>query len=236
MAQDGTGGLVYRKRVGRARARLRRAARGRRAGRRRSASTSARASTPPGRASAPATAAGWSSPGCRSSASAPTGCSRPSLDPGARRFQAPMPVDLNVGEATATYPSLAMNAAAAPTSPTACCRHGAARPERRRRATSRPRRASRATTARSGRCWASRPTATRPRRSRLPTAANSPQVGHRRDRQRDRRLPGARRRLRRPRLGAAAVRRDARHPAARQPAGARRQPAARAGRRASRST
>jgi hypothetical protein len=32
-----------------------------------------------------------------------------SLDPGAKRFQAPIPIDLNVGEATATYPSLAMN-------------------------------------------------------------------------------------------------------------------------------
>ena len=30
------------------------------------------------------------------------------LDPGASRFQAPVPVDLNVGEATATYPVLAM--------------------------------------------------------------------------------------------------------------------------------
>ncbi|HTE62374.1 MAG TPA: hypothetical protein VK631_18610, partial [Solirubrobacteraceae bacterium] len=30
------------------------------------------------------------------------------LDPGARRFQAPVPVDLNVGEATATWPALAM--------------------------------------------------------------------------------------------------------------------------------
>lgn len=33
-----------------------------------------------------------------------------SLGPGASRFQAPTPVDLNVGEATATFPSLAMNA------------------------------------------------------------------------------------------------------------------------------
>ncbi len=32
-----------------------------------------------------------------------------SLDPGARLFQAPLVVDLNVGEATATYPSIAMN-------------------------------------------------------------------------------------------------------------------------------
>jgi hypothetical protein len=32
------------------------------------------------------------------------------LDPGASRFQAPVPVDLNVGESTGTYPSLAMNA------------------------------------------------------------------------------------------------------------------------------
>jgi hypothetical protein len=32
-----------------------------------------------------------------------------SLDPGATRFQAPIPIDFNVGEATATYPSLAMN-------------------------------------------------------------------------------------------------------------------------------
>lgn len=31
------------------------------------------------------------------------------LDPGATEFQAPVPVDLNVGEATGTYPSLAMN-------------------------------------------------------------------------------------------------------------------------------
>ncbi len=31
------------------------------------------------------------------------------LDPGARRFQAPVPVDLNVGEATGTWPSVAMN-------------------------------------------------------------------------------------------------------------------------------
>jgi hypothetical protein len=31
------------------------------------------------------------------------------LDAGARRFQAPVPVDLNVGEATATWPSLAVN-------------------------------------------------------------------------------------------------------------------------------
>src|SRR5690348_6192503 len=33
-----------------------------------------------------------------------------SLDPGASRFQAPVAVDLNVGEASGTYPSLAMNA------------------------------------------------------------------------------------------------------------------------------
>ena len=32
-----------------------------------------------------------------------------SLDPGATRFQRPIPIDFNVGEATATYPSLAMN-------------------------------------------------------------------------------------------------------------------------------
>lgn len=32
------------------------------------------------------------------------------LDPGARRFQAPVPVDLNVGESTGTWPSVAMNA------------------------------------------------------------------------------------------------------------------------------
>jgi hypothetical protein len=31
------------------------------------------------------------------------------VDPDARRFQAPVPVDLNVGEATGTWPSLAMN-------------------------------------------------------------------------------------------------------------------------------
>lgn len=31
------------------------------------------------------------------------------LDPGATSFQSPVPVDLNVGEATATYPDLAMN-------------------------------------------------------------------------------------------------------------------------------
>jgi hypothetical protein len=31
------------------------------------------------------------------------------LDPGASRFQAPVPVDLNVGESTGTYPSLSMN-------------------------------------------------------------------------------------------------------------------------------
>lgn len=32
------------------------------------------------------------------------------LDPGAKGFQSPVPVDMNVGEATATYPDLAMNA------------------------------------------------------------------------------------------------------------------------------
>jgi hypothetical protein len=32
------------------------------------------------------------------------------LDPGAQSFQAPVPVDFNVGEATSTYPDLAMNA------------------------------------------------------------------------------------------------------------------------------
>ncbi|MDA0184769.1 hypothetical protein OJ997_30990 [Solirubrobacter phytolaccae] len=32
------------------------------------------------------------------------------IDPGARRFQAPVPVDTNVGEATGTWPSVAMNA------------------------------------------------------------------------------------------------------------------------------
>ena len=32
-----------------------------------------------------------------------------SLDPGATRFQAPVAIDLNVGEATGTYPSVAMN-------------------------------------------------------------------------------------------------------------------------------
>lgn len=32
------------------------------------------------------------------------------LDPGAQGFQAPVPVDFNVGEATSTYPDLAMNA------------------------------------------------------------------------------------------------------------------------------
>lgn len=33
------------------------------------------------------------------------------LDPGARRFQAPVPIDLNVGESTGTHPAVAMNAA-----------------------------------------------------------------------------------------------------------------------------
>jgi len=33
------------------------------------------------------------------------------IDPGARRFQAPVPIDLNVGESTGTFPSLAMNGA-----------------------------------------------------------------------------------------------------------------------------
>lgn len=32
-----------------------------------------------------------------------------SLDPGSKRFQGPIPIDLNVSEATATYPSVAMN-------------------------------------------------------------------------------------------------------------------------------
>lgn len=32
------------------------------------------------------------------------------LDPGAQRFQSPVPIDLNVGEATATRPAIAMNA------------------------------------------------------------------------------------------------------------------------------
>lgn len=36
-----------------------------------------------------------------------------SLDPGATGFQAPVPVDLNVGEAIATYPTVAMNRAGA---------------------------------------------------------------------------------------------------------------------------
>ena len=31
------------------------------------------------------------------------------LGPGAERFQAPLPIDLNIGEATATWPALAMN-------------------------------------------------------------------------------------------------------------------------------
>ena len=36
-----------------------------------------------------------------------------SLDPGASRFQAPIPIDFNVGEALAIYPSLAMNSGGA---------------------------------------------------------------------------------------------------------------------------
>ena len=47
--------------------------------------------------------------GPRSSAPAATGCSRPRSIPGAKRFQAPVPIDLNIGEANATHPSIAMN-------------------------------------------------------------------------------------------------------------------------------
>ena len=74
-----------------------------------SGSTSARTSTPAGRGSPPATGGGCWSPGCRSSESAPTACSRPRSIPAPSEFQAPVPVDFNVGEATSTFPDLAMN-------------------------------------------------------------------------------------------------------------------------------
>jgi hypothetical protein len=77
------------------------------------------------------------------------------IDPGAHRFQAPVPIDLNVGESTGTWPSLAMNAGGQayiaylvmqqPATPAASC-------------------GSRATTAPTGRARASRSTATRRRR------------------------------------------------------------------------
>ena len=148
-----------------------------------------------------------------------------SLDPGATRFQAPVAVDLNVGEANGTYPSLAMNRGGRPTSSTG----------------SRPRPAPNQTSARLRRhrharralqrlLWSLLGVARRPQPVRLRCARRPRELAagrHRRDRQRARRVPGARRRVRRPRLGAARLRHDVRHPAAGQPAAVRRRAAAR---------
>ena len=78
-------------------------------GGRRSGSTSARASTRAGRGSAPATAAGSSSPGCRSSGSKATASSRRRSTRAPTASRPPVPIDFNVGEATSTFPDLAMN-------------------------------------------------------------------------------------------------------------------------------
>ena len=232
MAEDGTGGIVYRKRVdGRAHVFAAQFVNGALAG------AAAHRHRPELRLllaarSAPATAAGWSSRGCRSSASARDRLFSASLDPGASRFQAPVPIDLNVGEAVAHLPVARDEPRAAPpTSPTACWPGRRRATRTRRPATSAPRRASRATTARCGRCSAQPADRNQAAPVATPTAGELAEGRHRRDRQRDRRLPGARRRLRRPRLGTAHVRLDARHPAARQPAGVRRRAAARPGRR-----
>ena len=176
MAQDGTGGIVYRKRVD-GRAHVFAAQFERRAGGRRSASTSASASTRRGRAIGAGNGGRLVVTWVQEFGFGTDRLFSASLDPGARRFQAPVPIDLNVGEATGTYPSLAMNRGRQrlPRLPGAGRRRRATRT--RRPATSAASCASPATTAR---CWSvlgapadrnqAAPVAT-------PTAGNSPKVG-----------------------------------------------------------
>ena len=164
---------------------------------------------------------------------------RPPLLGLARSGRAPLPgadcrSTSNVGEARRHLPVARHEPGRrSPTSPTACWPATAPRtrtlPPGYVRSEYADRALQRLAVVRAGPC---RPTATSRRRSSTPTALNSPKVRHRRDRQRDRRLPGARRRLRRSRVGAPAVRRHPRHPAARQPAAVGRLAAAGRGRRA----
>jgi PKD domain len=108
MAEDGTGGLVYRKRVdGRAHVFAAQYVDGRwLPAQRVDAGQSFDSSWPRiGAGNGGRLAVTWVQefgPGSDRMFSA-------ALDPGARNFQRPVPIDLNVGEASATHPSLAMN-------------------------------------------------------------------------------------------------------------------------------
>jgi hypothetical protein len=152
------------------------------------------------------------------------------IEPGARRFTAPVPVDMNVGEMTDTWPSVAM------------ARGGQAyvvyrTVEDRQRTRGRlPRglvvgeyRLARF----NGQLWS--PLGFPINRNSAspvaePTRENAPRIGIDASGLGGRRVAGARRRPHRPHLGAARLRRVRRHPAARQPAAPRRPAAARAGR------
>ncbi len=116
------------------------------------------------------------------------------LDPGARRFQAPVPVDLNVGESTGTSPSVAMNAGGSAYITYLVMQAPSA--QRRRRATRRGElRAARY----DGSYWSGfglplNRNAQAP--LRLPAAGRDAAGDDRQHRQRDPRLAGARRRVR----------------------------------------
>ena len=151
------------------------------------------------------------------------------LDPGATGFQDPVPVDFNVGEATSTYPDLAMNSGGQaylvylvdhrhqPRQPARLPRH-----RRSRRPLQQP--------ALVGAGQPDRPQHRR-RRCRAPTAATARRSGSTSHGQARRRLAGARRRIRRPRLGAARVRHHRRHPTPGEPRQLGRRAAARRSRR-----
>jgi hypothetical protein len=110
MAPDGTGGIVYRKRVeGRAHIFVARYAGGKweapqrvDAGEQFESSFPAIAAGEGGRLEAV-----WAN----HYSSTTDGLFSATMDPGSSGFQPPVPVDLNIGEATSTYPSIAMNGA-----------------------------------------------------------------------------------------------------------------------------
>ena len=110
MSADGTGGIVYRKDDGGRPPHLRRPVRrrslARAAARRRRGRPGLRLGVAGDRRGR--RRAACSSCGRRSSAR-PTGCTPPRCSPGARRFEAPIPVDLNIGEMSlGTWPSVTM--------------------------------------------------------------------------------------------------------------------------------
>ncbi len=147
------------------------------------------------------------------------------LDPGATGFQAPVPIDFNVGEANLTFPDLAMNRGGqAYLVYRVVTDTSAANPPGYIGADVRLARYS-------GRLWSVLRHADRPQHRQPGQVADRGQLaqgGDRRARAGGGRLAGARRRVRRPRLGTAPLRRQRRHPAPGQPFDLGRSAAARA--------